>query len=92
MPKNRNLMLKFRLVVNRPMRKSEALRLLKRAVRTGVMPEGIELRWLDWARPTRTGAVRSGGRINPEWWEELRAFAGALNAAERSGGLRVERA
>lgn len=48
---DRLLHLKLRVVVLEPMTEAEAVRKLKDAARTGIVPEGIDIAWIDWARP-----------------------------------------
>lgn len=81
------LMLKFRVVVLRRMRKSEVVQKLKEAVRRGVVPEGIEIRYMDWSKG-REGELREG-RIDQARLTELQAFYRAL-AQSDIRGERVE--
>lgn len=71
-------MLKFRVVPTRRMTKSEAVRLLKRAVRNGYVPEGIEIIEMDWQKGTGRRANR--GRIDGDLLHDLRAFYGAMTS------------
>ena len=87
-PDKRPLMLKFRVVPTRTMRKSELLRLLQRAVRTGVVPDGIELRWMDWAKGEE--GRQNSGQIPGNAWAELRSFYGAMT--NENTAIRVEKA
>jgi len=84
----RPLMMKFRVIPTRTMRKSELLRLLQRAVRTGVVPDGIEVRYMDWAKG-REARVNSG-QIPGSAWQDLRAFYHAMTNEHTA--IRVEKA
>ena len=84
--KREPLMLKFRLRLLEPMPKEEAIRRLKRAIRDGYVPEGIEIHWADWSKGT-SGALRQGN-IDASDLEALRGFYGAFAQAD----LRVNRA
>ena len=76
---NKALTLKFRLSITRKMRTSTAIELLKKAVRTGIVPDGIEIHYVDWLSG-REGHHQSGGNIDN--LEEMRAFYGALVASD----------
>lgn len=82
-----NLQLKFRLVVLERMTKTEALQKLRRAVRSGMVPRGIEIHWIDWAKEGREGYAGSMGSIDGNRLEDMRVFYGALVAAD----VRAER-
>jgi hypothetical protein len=84
-PEHEPLMLKFRVIALRKMRKSEMVRKLREAVRRGVVPEGIEIRWMDWAKGEE-GQLREG-RIPEKQWTEVAIFYRALVKAD----IRVER-
>ncbi len=81
----RNLMMKFRLSITRRMPKGEAIRKLKRAIRSGMVPEGIEIHWIDWASGAE-GHV-SEGTIDGSTLVEMRIFYNALAVAD----MRAER-
>ena len=87
MPRRRegNLQIKFRLVITERMTKSEAMRKLRRAIRSGYVPKGIEIHWVDWAKERRYGHAPSEGRV--ENLEEMRAFYNALAGSD----VRAER-
>lgn len=76
----RTLMMKFRLTVTHRMPKSEALRLLRQAVRTGYVPEGIVIHYMDWAKGTE-GRLNEG-QIDGSMWHELQNFYHALMTAD----------
>jgi hypothetical protein len=76
---NKSVSLKFRLTITRRMRKDEAVTLLKRAVRTGIVPDGIEIHYVDWLSG-REGHHMNGGTIDN--LEEMRAFYRVLVASD----------
>lgn len=80
-----NLMMKFRLTITRRMSKGDAIRKLKRAIRSGMVPEGIEIHWIDWESGSE-GHV-SEGTIPGERLDEMRVFYNALAVAD----MRAER-
>ena len=82
-----NLQIKFRLVITRRITKSDAMRKLRRAIRSGYVPDGIEIRWIDWSKEGREGYAPSEGTIDGDRLEEMRAFYGALAVAD----VRAER-
>lgn len=72
-----NLHLKLRVVVTKRMRASQARSLLNRAIATGIVPTGIDIRWIDWEKGVG-GKVREG-RILPDTMRKaLRSFYNAL--------------
>ncbi len=75
-----NLFLKFRVVPTRRMQVKEAVRLLKQALRTGYVPEGIEIIGMDWAKGS--GHKFNTGEIPGHALEEMRAFYAALMQAD----------
>lgn len=85
--KQETLMLKLRVRPTRPMRRSELWRLIRQAVRTGYVPDGIELDWIDWQKGG--GRRARSGQIDGDAWEELRKFYGAL--VHGNPRLRMER-
>lgn len=62
------------------MPKSEAVRKLHQAVRTGFVPEGIEIAYMDWAKGTE-GRVREG-QIDGDMLMDMRAFYGAMRQSQ----------
>lgn len=78
-------MLKFRLIPLRRMTVKEAYAKLRQAVRTGYVPEGIEVRYMDWASG-REGRL-SEGRIDGKLLEDLRVFYHAMMQSD----IRIER-
>ena len=82
-----NLQIKFRLTITRRMTKSEAMRKLRRAIRSGYVPEGIEIHWIDWAKEGREGYAPSEGTIDGSRLEEMRVFYNALAVSD----IRAER-
>lgn len=81
----RNLMMKFRLSITRRMSKGEAIKKLKRAIRSGMVPEGIEIHWIDW-ESGKEGHV-SEGSIDGARLNEMRILYNALAVAD----MRAER-
>lgn len=71
------LHLKLRVVVQHPMRASTARRLLQRAIDTGRVPAGIEIRWMDWSKGDE-GRARSGRIMSRQVRGALREFATAM--------------
>lgn len=70
------LHLKIRVRILRPMTQTQAESLLARAVASGVVPSGIEIRWLDWEKGTG-GTARSGTITGPVF-HQLRTWYGAM--------------
>jgi hypothetical protein len=58
---------------------------LRQAVRTGYVPEGITIRWMDWAKGSE-GRVNEG-HIDGALLEDLRVFYKAMMSAD----IRVEK-
>lgn len=73
------LHLKLRIVLTRAMPAEEARLLLHRAVETGTVPPGIELRWIDWEKGTE-GRVNSGV-LTGHLRQALADFYGAITHA-----------
>jgi len=69
------------------MPKSEAMRLLKQAVRTGFVPNGIEIHWMDWAKGEE-GHMKEG-RVPGDQWHDLQNFYGAI--VSMGDSLRAEK-
>lgn len=82
----RPLMLKIRVVPTRPMRKSEMFRLVETAFRRRLVPEGIDIRWVDWQKGTEG---RASGRIS----DDVAAALADFHAAMRHAGteFRIEK-
>jgi len=76
----RPLQLKIRVVLTQRMTKDQARALLERAVSSGVVPPGIEIRWIDWRKGEHGQA--NTGRIPEPVHDELRAFYGAIIQGE----------
>ncbi len=90
MPRKRQqLMLKFRLRLTHPMPKSEAYKKLRRALRTGMVPEGIEIMAMDWE--SGGGKSWSEGAIPPEDLHSMQGFFRVFMAADGEGGYRAEK-
>lgn len=87
---SQNLYVKFRLGITRRMRKSEALELLGEALRTGVVPDGINIAYIDW-ETGKEGKVNNAGTIAADELEQMRAFYGAYEVADKDV-VRAERA
>ena len=88
MPKTKHetLMMKWRVRPLRRMTKSELVRKVERAVRTGIVPDDIEMVEMNWAKGTAT--TFREGTIDGDDWASLQKFYGALQAS----AFRVERA
>lgn len=84
-PDRRDLMIKIRVVPLVPMPKSELLRQVRRAIRTQIVPDTIQISYMDWEKGK--GARLSDGRIEGDDLESLKRFAAAFSAAD----TRVER-
>ncbi len=87
--KPRPLMMKFRIRPTKRMRMSTAMRLLKQAVRTGIVPDGIEIAWMDWEKGSE--GKLNAGQIPGDQWQELRNFYGAMAAVDQFRVARVIR-
>lgn len=73
----RPLHLKIRVRLRRPMTEAEMLALVERAVSSGVVPPGIEIRWIDWAKGT--GRSANSGRLPDPVYKELRDWYGLIS-------------
>lgn len=74
----RILHLKIRVVTTRAMTIGDVQALLDRAVHTGIVPPGIEIRWIDWAHPETADQVATEGRMETKLQQALRDFYGAI--------------
>lgn len=83
----RPLMLKIRVVPTRPMRKSELFKLVETAFRRRLIPEGIEIYWVDWQKG-REGRINEG-RISQDVADALANFHAVMKHA--STEFRVEK-
>lgn len=81
------LHLKLRVVTTVPMTAEAARMLVHRAVETGVVPAGIELHWIDWAKEGGGHWEAREGKIDSRLRAALREFYGALT----QGDTRFER-
>lgn len=81
----RSLMMKIRVIPLVPMPKSELLRQVRRAIRTRVVPDTIQIAYMDWAKGS--GRRLSDGRVEGDDLESLKRFAAAFEEAD----IRVER-
>ena len=84
-PDRRDLMMKVRVIPLVPMPKSELMRQVRRAIRTSIVPDTIQISYMDWEKGT--GARVNDGRVEGDDLESLKRFAGAFAAAD----TRVER-
>ncbi len=82
----RPLMLKIRVVPTRPMRKSELFKLVETAFRRRLIPEGIEVHWVDWQKGKEG---RAQGRISGDVADALASFHAAMKHAATE--FRVEK-
>jgi hypothetical protein len=62
------------------MKAAELRLLLDQAIRTGTIPEGIKVWWVDWERG-KEGAMTHGHSVHGEAVTALRAFGRMLTAA-----------
>lgn len=76
----RPLHLKIRVILTRPMTQAQARALMERAIESGVVPPGIKLSWLDWAKGQ--GGTASTGTLDPVTRKALRDFYGAMTKGE----------
>lgn len=75
----RRLHVKIRVIITRPMTQATAEKLLRRAIRTRYVPEGIELAGVDWAQTERGfGTVASGEYVGDEMYDALLDFYTAV--------------
>jgi hypothetical protein len=82
----RALHLKIRVRLTRRMTAASARLLLERAIESGTVPPGIEIRYMDWQ--TSEHGVAGEGRVMPAGARDaLRQFHGAIRHAE---GARFE--
>lgn len=87
-PDRRPLHLKLRVKVTRRMKAHTARRLLDRAIQTGIVPAGIEIRWIDWEKGDE-GRASSGQVMGREVRAALRGFYGALMAGHSTRFAKV---
>ena len=80
------LHLKIRVVLTRPMTQDAALALMQRAVDEGEVPDGIEVRWIDWEKGG-SGRARAGRVLSSDVASALQLFYGAIAS---SGQTRFE--
>lgn len=81
-----NIFLKFRVIATKPLRVGQAVNKLKQALRTGYVPDGIEIIGMDW-RKGEGYRFRSGSVPGPAL-DEMRLFYRALMKSD----IRVRRA
>lgn len=82
-----HLFLKFRVVPTQRMQVRDAVKKLKQALRTGRVPDGIEIQYMDWEKGSGR-KIRSGTLVGPRLLADMRKFYGAL----RAGPMRVRQA
>lgn len=71
--KKENVNIKVRVRLTRRMRKQEAIKLVHQAIKRRIVPEGIELQWLDWSR-AEGGAGNEGSYLDDEAHDALVNF------------------
>jgi hypothetical protein len=76
----RPLHLKIRVILTAPATAEQARLLLHRAVETGIVPPGIEIRWIDWAKGGHGRGT--SGRMTSHMRKALREFYGAITGAD----------
>ncbi len=88
--RSQNMYVKFRVTVNRSMHKDEVMRLLGSALRTGIVPKGISIAYIDW----KSGRERkyNEGTIPKRRLTEMRAFYGAYESRTGDSITRTGRA
>lgn len=79
----RPLHLKMRVRILRRMSQAQMLALVERAIASGVVPPGIEIRWIDWQKGE--GRYANEGRLPDPVLDELRAWYGIM----QKGAVRV---
>lgn len=83
----RKLHLKLRVIVTKAMPVEVARLLVRRAIETGDIPSGIELRWIDWAKGEEGQATE--GTLTRRLRKALGDFYGALTKGQtRFEGVR----
>ncbi|MEE8177719.1 MAG: hypothetical protein V3T65_06970 [Acidobacteriota bacterium] len=75
--RKRDMYIKIRVVLTRPMSRAEAIKLARRTVATRIVPEGLELAWIDWRRG-RGYTAEEGSYIEDEAYDALVDFYGVL--------------
>lgn len=75
----RDLHLKLRIRVDRPMQAHTAMRLIERAAGSGTVPPSISLRWIDWSKGTH-GHGRGGSAMGSQAQAALRKFVSAMGS------------
>jgi hypothetical protein len=83
------MMVKVRVIIEKPMRTSEAVELVQRAIRTRIVPDGISIEWVDWSRVGVRGRAASGRYLSGAAVDALRDMAPALNHPQTD--IRVEK-
>lgn len=81
------LHLKIRVTPTHRMKLKTLLALVERAIRTGTVPPGIEIHWIDWSKEGSAGRAEAEGRIPDPSRAALQRWYGAM----MKSGLRVGR-
>lgn len=74
---------KLRVVTLRRMKKGELVRKLKQAIRTRMVPEGIELAYIDWSKEGRSGHLSESQTIGDDAADELHKIYAMMRAGGR---------
>ncbi|MCP4899831.1 MAG: hypothetical protein GY906_22925 [bacterium] len=84
-PDRRSLMMKIRVRPLVRMPKSELIRQVRKAIRTRMVPDTIEISYMDWEKGD--GAELNSGRLEGRQLDDLRAFYNAFTESD----IRAER-
>jgi len=85
--KSRSLHMKIRVVLERPMRRRDAMARIMETVETGIVSDGIQIAWIDWENPSAAGHAKSGRFLGEAAHDALRQMYGAITSAQ---SVRVE--
>jgi hypothetical protein len=75
--RKRALNLKIRVVITKRMRKSDAIKRVRRSIDTGIIQPGIELAWIDW-RTGKGARAKAGQYVEGEALNALVQFHNAI--------------
>lgn len=83
------MMVKVRVTAQEPMRMSEAFSLMRRGIRSRIVPRGISIDYVDWSRTGVRGRVNSGEYMGSNAVGALADMAPALTHEQTD--VRIER-